>query len=246
MNEKCSNGSRGASALTEARLSKWICVLLLTVFAVAVSSPLSAAESSFFIRVGAGASTPSLKNLNAELERQGNKDVRTGYSFAVSLGRYFGGRAWSLEAHFSAMFYPNFDYTIKSDSLHSFPGKLKHFDYLLIAHRYLWPSGKLFKPSIGAGIGYGTAELLTGGGKIGAAEALLTGKIESEIRSNIDLSLECAYYTGLAQKTFGNPFLLNVDTDYVVDSSGKPLRDTFRSLDVRLGITVRLKQMGPQ
>ncbi|HEY5132950.1 MAG TPA: hypothetical protein VII85_04625, partial [Candidatus Krumholzibacteriaceae bacterium] len=87
---------------------------------------------------------------------------------------------------------------------------------------------------------------ITGGGKIGAVEALVTGRIESSITKTIDLSLECTYYSGLSSQVFSNPFLENVDTDYIVDSLGHPLKDTFRSLDVRLGITVRLRQMGNQ
>jgi len=231
-----------------ARLAICLCVVSLIALLAALSAPLRADESKFYIRAGAGASFPDLKNLNAELERQGNKTVQTGYSFAVSFGRYLGEKSWSLEAHFSGAFYPNFDYIIAGDttSAHSFPGKLRHFDYMLILNRYLWPGGTIFKPSIGAGIGYGTASLLTGGGKIAGAEALVTARIESSIRNTIDFSLECTYYSGLSSKVFDNPFLENVDTDYIVDSNGRPLKDTFRSLDVRLGIMVRLKQMGSQ
>ena len=218
-------------------------VVSLIVLLAAISAPLRADESKFYIRAGAGASFPNLKNLNTELERQGNKTVQTGYSFAVSFGRYLGEKAWSLELDFSMTYYPNFDYISPTDS---FPGKLRHYNYVLVLNRYLWPNGTVFKPSIGAGLGYGTANLITGGGKIGAVEALVTGRIESSITSTIDLSLECTYYSGLSSKVFSNPFLENVDTDYIVDSSGHPLKDTFRSLDIRLGITVRLRQMGTQ
>jgi hypothetical protein len=223
-------------------------VVLSIMLLAAISAPLHADESEFYIRVGAGASFPSLKNLNAELVRQGNKTVQPGYSFAFAFGRYLGEKAWSLELDFSASYYPNFDYIIPGDSalLHSFPGKLRHYNYMLVLHRYLWPGGTVFKPSIGAGLGYGTAGLISGGGKIGAVEALVTGRIESSITKTIDLSLECTYYSGLSSQTFSNPFLENVDTDYIVTSQGRPLKDTFRSLDVRLGITVRLKQMGTQ
>ena len=223
-------------------------VVSLIVLLAALSAPLHAEESEFYIRVGAGASFPSLKNLNAELERQGNKTVQPGYSFAFSFGRYLGERAWSVELDFSVAYYPNFDYIIPGDSAlaHSFPGKLRHYNYMLVLNRYLLPNGTVFKPSVGAGLGYGTAGLITGGGKIGAVEALVTGRIESSITKTIDLSLECTYYSGLSSQVFSNPFLENVDTDYIVDSLGHPLKDTFRSLDVRLGITVRLRQMGNQ
>ncbi len=223
-------------------------VVSLIVLLAALSAPLHAEESEFYIRVGAGASFPSLKNLNAELERQGNKTVQPGYSFAFSFGRYLGERAWSVELDFSVAYYPNFDYIIPGDSAlaHSFPGKLRHYNYMVVLNRYLLPNGTVFKPSVGAGLGYGTAGIITGGGKIGAVEALVTGRIESSITKTIDLSLECTYYSGLSSQVFSNPFLENVDTDYIVDSLGHPLKDTFRSLDVRLGITVRLRQMGNQ
>ena len=223
-------------------------VVSLIVLLAALSAPLHAEESEFYIRVGAGASFPSLKNLNAELERQGNKTVQPGYSFAFSFGRYLGERAWSVELDFSVAYYPNFDYIIPGDSAlaHSFPGKLRHYNYMVVLNRYLLPNGTVFKPSVGAGLGYGTAGIITGGGKIGAVEALVTGRIESSITKTIDLSLECTYYSGLSSQVFSNPFLENVDTDFIVDSLGHPLKDTFRSLDVRLGITVRLRQMGNQ
>jgi hypothetical protein len=200
-----------------------------------------APEPAFYLHVSVGAGIPYLTNLDNELERQGNKPLRTGYSLGISLGRVFAERKWSLEAHFAATFFPNFDYTSPYDS---FPGKLKHYAYMAVLERHFRPEGKLVKPVLGVGIGAGQVSLVTGGGSFFATEALITGRIDSSIRPTIDLSFECSYYAGLQSKEFTGPFLENVDTDNVLDSDGNTLKDTFRSLDFRIGFTFWLKQMG--
>ncbi|MDD4858325.1 MAG: outer membrane beta-barrel protein [Candidatus Krumholzibacteria bacterium] len=217
-------------------------IIVILTLAGAMASP-AAAEDRFFLRIGAGASDVSLKNLDAELQLQGNAKVAAGYSFAVSLGRTFAEDYWSLEAHFAAMFFPGFDYTCPSDS---FPGKMRHFSYALVLQRHFRPEGKYFKPTLGAGIGYGVTNLISGGGKLNAPEALITGRVESSITSTIDLSLECTYYAGLQTKQFSSPHLENYEGDAVYDSAGNILSDRYRSLDLRLGIRVWLRQMGPQ
>lgn len=208
----------------------------------ALASP-AAAEDRFFLRIGGGVSEVSLKNLDAELQLQGNAKVAPGYSFAVSLGHTFAEEYWSIEGHFAAMFYAGFDYMCPSDS---FPGKMRHYSYMLVLQRHFRPEGTIFKPSLGAGIGYGLTTLVSGGGKLGAAEAIIMGRIDSSIRSNIDLSLECAYYVGLQTKEFGSPHLENYEGDAVYDSAGDILKDRYRSIDVRLGIRVWLRQMAAQ
>jgi hypothetical protein len=221
-------------------------VLALSLLAstlVAGAADASAAEPVFYMHVVAGAGFPYLKNLDDELQLQGNRTVRTGYSGGISLGRVFFEREWSVELHFSATFFPNFDYTSPHDS---FPGKLRHYSYMVVLERHFRPEGRLLKPVLGAGIGAGQVSLVTGGGSFIAPEALVTGRIDSSIRPSIDLSIECSYYTGLQEKEFGGPFLENFDTDRVVDSAGNTLKDTFRSLDVRIGFTFWLRQMGPQ
>jgi hypothetical protein len=212
-----------------------LCIALLSVF----SSTLLSADSRFFLRVGGGAAVPLLANLDDELTLQGNRNVPVGVSVGISLGRSLAENRWSLEAHFGAALFNEFDYTSAYDS---FPARMRHFSYMAVVRRNFRPEGTLFKPSLGAGIGYGLTTLVSGGGKLGAAEALLTGRIDSSIRSNIDLSFECTYYTGLQKKEFKGPFLENVDTDVVLDSSGNPLEEAYRSLDIRLGCTFWLKQ----
>jgi hypothetical protein len=211
------------------------CVLPLL---LALASPAAAQEESFFLRVGAGYSVPFLTNLNDELERQGNAKVDPGYSLGISLGRTLSEMQWSLEAHFSTVYFPDFTYKNANDS---FTGKLRHYDYMAILRRHLRPEGKAFKPTVGAGIGYGLTNLISGGGKLGAPEAVFTGGIDSAIGDKIDLSFECTYYAGMQSKRFEKPFLRNVQTDFIVDGAGNPLEDKFYSLDLRVGITVWLR-----
>ncbi len=216
-------------------------LVLCSLFALA--SPTAAADDRFFLRAGAGASFPFLKNLNNELSLQGNAKVNPGYSLGISLGRTFAEMQWSLEAHFSTAFYPDFNYKNTSDS---FVGKLRHYDYMGVLKRHLRPEGKAFRPTLGAGIGYGLTHLVTGSGKLAAAEALVMVTVGLSSRENIDISVECSCYAGLQRKKFENPFLQNFDTDVVKDSTGNPLGDRFNSLDIRIGITVWLKHGMPQ
>jgi len=217
-----------------------LCAVLSIFLVVIFCSPLLAADGRFYVRLGTGASIPSLKNLNDELELQGQEKVGVGYGLGVSLGYTFFDERWSLEAHFSTTFYPAFDY---DNEYEYFPAKLKHYTYMLVArHNFMSESGR-FRPTLGAGIGYGQTSLIVGGGKLGALEGLVTGRLDVSIKSNLDLAFECSYYAGLQSKVFGNPFLENFDTDIVQNSAGDALEDTFRSLDVRIGLTLWLKPM---
>jgi len=214
----------------------------LSVFLVVIScSPLLAAEGRFFVRIGTGASLPSLENLNAELALQGTEKVGAGYGLGVSLGHTFFEERWSLEAHFSAAFYPSFDYHNEYES--GFTAELRHYTSMLVARHNFMSESERFRPTLGAGIGYGSTNLISGGGKLAAFEGLLSGRLDVAIRKNIDLAFECSYYTGLQTKEFRAPFLENVNTDVVMNSSGGALEDTFHSLDVRIGLTFWLKPM---
>jgi outer membrane protein W len=211
----------------------------LSIFLVAVScSPLLAEEGRFFVRMGPGASVPFLGNLNDELALQGKENVGPGYGLGVSLGHTLFEERWSLELHFMTAFYPSIDY---DNEYEYFPTKLKHYAYMLVARHNFMSDSERFKPTLGAGVGYGQTSLVAGGGKLGALEGLVTGRLDVSIRKNLDLAFECSYYAGLQQKEFGSPFLENVDTDIVRNSAGDPLEDTFRSLDVRIGLTLWLK-----
>jgi hypothetical protein len=215
---------------------------LAGVFAAALllgwSSPLHAVSGRFFVRVDGGASFPTLTNLNDELAVQGQDKVGAGYGLGVSLGHTLVEERWSLELQFAAMFYPSFDY---ENEYEYFPSEMKHYSFMLVARRNFMIESERYHPSLGAGIGYGQTNLVAGGGKLGAAEGLMTGRFGVSVRSNIEIALECSYYAGLQTKEFRAPFLENVNTDVVLDSAGKALEDRFRSLDVRLGLTVWLK-----
>lgn len=213
---------------------------LLILLLAALCSPLHAADGRFFMRFGAGASVPNLENLNDELALQGKEKVGLGYGFGVSLGHTLFEERWSLEMHFSTTFYPSFDY---ENEYEYFPAKLKHYAFLAVARHNFMSDSERFRPTLGAGIGYGQTNLIAGGGKLGAFEGLVTGSLDVSMRKNLALSIECSYYAGLQSEKFGDPFLENVDTDFVQNSAGNALEDTFRSLDVRIGLTLWLKPM---
>jgi hypothetical protein len=217
-------------------------ILLFIAALVCAAGQAAADQGRFFLRAGAGFNIPYLTNLHDELEFQGTKNApRLGPSFAVSLGRTFPANQWSLEAHFSLSFNPEFDYRNPNDS---FPGHLEHYDFGVILRRNLLPGVPRLQPWLGAGAGAGITNLINGGGKFTAAEAIFVGRIESEINDNLCFAAEATYYLGLQTKPYKQPFLENVPTDVVLDSGpngGKQLQDRYRSLDVRIGITVYLK-----
>ncbi len=218
-----------------------LCAALSILFVVVLCSPLRAVDGRFFVRIGTGASSPSLENLNAELKLQNTENVGLGYGLGVSLGHTFFEERWSLELHFATSSYPPFDYVNEHEA--GFTARLRHYTSMLVArHNFMSESGR-FRPTLGAGIGYGQTNLISGGGKIAAFEGLVTGRLDVTIGSNLDLALECSYYAGLQSKDFRDPFLENVDTDMVRNSAGNALEDTFRSLDARIGLTVWLKPM---
>ncbi len=212
--------------------------VLAVVFLLALCSPLRAVSGRFFVHLDGGASVPSLTNLNDELAVQEQDKVGAGYGLGVSIGHSLLEERWSLELHFATMFYPSFDY---ENEYEYFPSEMKHYAFALVARRNFLIESERFHPSLGAGIGYGQTNLVAGGGKLGAAEGLVTGRFGVSVRSNLEIAVECSYYAGLQTKEFRAPFLENVNTDVVLDSAGKPLEDRFRSLDVRLGLTVWLK-----
>lgn len=215
-----------------------LCASLSIVLVVVSCSPLLAEEGRFFVRIGTGASVPFLENLNDELSLQGREKVGAGYGLGVSLGHTLFEERWSLELHFMTAFYPSVDY---DNEYEYFPTKPKHYSYMLVARHNFMSESERFKPTLGAGIGYGQTNLVAGGGKLGALEGLVTGRLDVSVRKNLDLAFECSYYGGFQSKEFGSPFLENLDTDVVQNSAGDAIEDTFRSLDLRIGLTLWLK-----
>jgi len=217
----------------------------LSVFAAAAVAAIvlhagsAAAEGRFFLRAGTGVSLPSLEGLENELGAQGGERLEPGLSLGVSLGRSFAENAWSVELYFAAAFYPEFIY---DNDYEGFAGKLRHFEYLGIARRHWRTEAKWFRPSLGLGAGYGSTELISGGGKMGAARGLAAVRVESALAENVCLSLEGLYNVGLQTKAFSGPFLENVSSDAVLTSANVPLEDKYDSFDIRLGVTVWLKK----
>jgi hypothetical protein len=199
----------------------------------------AAAEGRFFLRAGTGVSVPSLDGLEHELGTQGGERVEPGLSLGVSLGRSFADNAWSLELYMAAAFYREFIY---ENDHEGFAGKLRHFDYMGIMRRHWRTEAKWFRPSVGLGAGYGSTELISGGGKMGTMQGLCAVRVESALSENVCLALEGIYNAGLQTKTFAGPFLENVESDAVLTSAGDPLEDKYDSFDIRLGITVWLKK----
>jgi outer membrane protein W len=226
-------GARSIIPSMKSNPASKLCAALSILLVVGFCSPLHGADGRFFVRLGTGASVPNLKNLNAELALQNREKVGTGYGLGVSLGHTFFEERWSLELHFSTAFYPQFDYNNKYES--GFTAKLRHYTSMLVARHNFMSDSERFRPTLGAGIGYGQTNLISGGGKLGAIEGLVTGRLDVSIRSNLELALECSYYAGLQTGEF--------KADMVQNSAGNALADTFRSLDVRIGLTIWLKPM---
>jgi hypothetical protein len=122
-----------------------------------------------------------------------------------------------------------------------FSGKLSHYDYALIAKKRIPSGSEKIVPWLGVGGGYGVTNLISGGGKIRAFEALALAQIEVPLRGNIGLILEGTYCAGLSEDGFDNPFLENVSGDIVQDSDGNPLEDRYSAFEIRIGVTIRLR-----
>ena len=211
-------------------------LLVAAAIAAIVFHPGSAAaEGRFFLRAGTGVSLPSLEGLENELGAQGDERLEPG----LSLGRSFAENAWSVELCFAAAFYSEFIY---DNDYEGFAGKLRHFEYMGIVRRHWRTEAKWFRPSVGIGAGYGSTELISGGGKMGAAQGLAAVRVESALSENVCLSLEGLYNVGLQTKAFSGPFLENVSSDAVLTSANVPLEDKYDSFDIRLGVTVWLKK----
>jgi len=221
-----------------------IVVAFLALIFATIQPPNSYAQDRFFLKALFGYSHAVMDNLSQELSTQGNGEkLKDGYCFSVSLGRTFSNGQLSLEGNMSISLYPELHYTNPYDS---FTARVTHYAYSIILHkRFLLESGSLV-PSIGIGAGYGTTNLISGGGKAGSVTVLLTGGAEYRLRENMFLYLNILYTQSLKSDRFDNPFLENVTSDAVYDSSHNVLSDRFNSLDIRCGVTVYLIKKEPE
>lgn len=223
--------------MTTKRSTAAVCMAAL--LSLALLSGSAAAQGKFFLRAGTGVSFPSIENLDNELGAQERDKLSPGYAFGISLGRAFSENRWSLEINFSTAFYADFEY--ENDYEAPFTGKLRHYGYMGILRRHWLQESRWAKPSFGLGAGYGVTNLVSGGGKMGAPEALAALRIDSAIRPNLSLAIEGIYTIGLQTKPFKGPFLENVDTDAVMTSGNEVLEDKYDSFEIRIGITAWLK-----
>ncbi|MCK4235541.1 MAG: hypothetical protein KAX38_00380, partial [Candidatus Krumholzibacteria bacterium] len=205
-------------------MSKFTHTVVLAALLIFCSDPCSGSHGKYYLKADLGYSLPSLPNLSSELEHQGIDGPQPGCCLSVALGRSFSEMNWSVEGYFSLSFYPEFDYL---NDYEKFEGKLSHYLYAVILKRRILPGNRSISPSIGAGLGYGITNLITGGGKIGAFEALAVIQVEALLNDNIGLIIEGSYSSAFKKGRFEKPFLENIESDVVQDSEGKPIEDRF-------------------
>lgn len=199
-----------------------------------------AGPDNFYLKAGAGYSVPFLDALSGELELQGRGGVDPGYCFGVSLGRTLKRKSFALELHFVVSFYPEFDYGNEHENI--FTGNLSHYGYSLVFRKRLPSPSRRLDVSLGAGLGYGRTNLISGGGKISTFEALAILHLEIPASRNAGVFLDATYCSGLQKDSFDNPFIENVPDDVIRDSSGDPLMDRFGAVEIKIGAVIWLKR----
>jgi len=238
---------RGALKYREVSMMRGLTLMLLPLLLLSTSPSNGRAESErIYIRFGGGYSRPVLGNLSDELDRQGDEEIKPGYCAAFSIGRTFVDKLLALEGFFSIGFHPDFYYNNRYEGdeeniQEEFTGNLRHYSFALIGKVRLPQAGDRFIPYAGAGLGYGITQLISGGGKMNAFEAVALVQIESRLKDNIYLSIEGSYCTSLSEERLASPHLENVPSDAVYDSFGEPLDDRYSSFEMRIGFTVWLK-----
>lgn len=215
-------------------------LFIIVIFAIPamLAAPCAAQTDRFFFKAVGGYSYPFLPNLSHELETQGQNAVQGGFGGCVALGRTLRDKRWALEFSLAVAYYPSFDY---ENEYEAFEGKASHYDFAVMFKRCLLPGSDRLIPYIGAGLGYGITNLISGGGKMQTIHALAMVQLEAPVNDTASFLLEAAYGAGLEKKTFENAFLENVPGDVVLDSSGAPLEDRFSAVSVRIGIMVWLR-----
>jgi outer membrane protein W len=208
------------------------------ILAASLAAPAAAADSNVFLKATIGGSYPYMQNLNSELETQGRCQLTTGASFGMSIGRMFAKHKWGLELWFDLARYQSFKY---ENAYESFEGDMKHYNFMLVGKRNLWPSNETFRPYIGAGMGYGYTNISRAGGKIDGLEGVLLLQFESRIKDNIALFIESTFLTTFDNSKYDSSFLESSEYDSILDSNGVPLDERFTSVDLRIGIQAWLK-----
>ncbi|MBD3180383.1 MAG: hypothetical protein GF417_12870 [Candidatus Latescibacteria bacterium] len=213
---------------------------IISIFLILLSGISRAERDELFFKVGAGAGASLLNNLSDELETQGNELPFPEYSISVSMGKTFSNNTIRAEAVFGFSLLQDVRY---QNEYENFTETMSHYDFALMVRRVFAPERKILSPSLGVGIGYGRTNLIEGAGRIDSFELLGSLQVDSEVRDNMDIFVELFYVQGVSEKKFGSPFLENLDSDVLLDSSGNPLKDRYGVAGLRIGITVWLRAL---
>jgi len=206
--------------------------------AAALTAPAAAADSNVFLKSTIGGSYPLMANLNNELQTQGRCELSSGLSFSMSIGRAFAQHKWGLELWFDLARYQSFKY---ENAYESFEGDMTHYNFMLVGKRNLWPSNEIFRPYLGAGVGYGYTNIARAGGKIDGLQGMIILQFESRIKDNLTLFMESTFLTTFDKSKYDSSFLESSAYDAILDSNGVPLEERFSSVDLRIGIQAWLK-----
>ena len=204
----------------------------------ALTAPAAAQDSNVFLKTTIGGSYPFMQNLNSELKTQGRCELTTGLSFSMSIGRLFAKRKWGLELWFDVARYQSFKY---ENAYESFEGEMTHYNYMLVGKRNLWPSNDIFRPYLGAGLGYGYTNIARAGGKLDGLQGMVLLQFESRIKDNITMFVESTFLTTFDKSKYDSSFLESSNYDAIFNSNGDPLDERFTSIDLRIGIMAWLK-----
>jgi len=206
--------------------------------AASMAAPVAAADSNVFFKATIGGSYPFMQNLNNELKTQGRCQLTTGASFSLSIGRMFSNRKWGAELWFDLARFQSFKY---ENDYESFEGGMTHYNFMLVGKRNLWPTNEIFRPYLGAGLGYGYTNISRAGGKIDGLQGMVLLQFESRIKDNITMFLESTFLTTFNKSKYDSSFLESSAYDAILDSNGDPLDERFTSIDLRIGIQAWLK-----
>jgi outer membrane protein W len=216
--------------------------LLFAAAALALSvppMPSSAADSNVFFKATAGGSYPFMENLGDELRTQGRSELTTGLSVGVSVGKLFSQRKWGLELWFDHSRYQSFKY---ENEYESFEGDMTHYNFMLVGKWNLRPASDLFRPYLGAGLGYGYTNIARAGGKIDGLQGMLLLQLESRIKDNLAFFVEGFFLSTFTRDKYDSSFLEGSAYDAILGSDGNPLDERFTSFDLRIGVLAWLKR----
>ncbi|HSG28071.1 MAG TPA: hypothetical protein VLA34_06290 [Candidatus Krumholzibacterium sp.] len=234
---------------TGGRVVRKIPVSLLTIIALFTFAEGAGGQElgRMYLKFDVGGSYPVLKNLSDELALQGDESIAPGYSFGLSLGSTFLKKRMAAEAWFSVSRYASFRYDngLEGDFAEQFDGNVTHYGFAAAVKYCFRPASRTYVPWAGVALGYGTTNLVSGGGKIGQFTGTAFLQLEHRIKDNISFLAEAAWIYAFSEDPYTSPFIEASDADRIYDSRGVPLSDSFSSYDFRLGVKIWLKRPRP-